>query len=178
MILARDFFIGRPIDAAREMVGAYLCRVMPDGRMVRARIAELELYTQNERGCHAYNGCTARNDAMFMVGGHAYVYLCYGLHNMLNIVLGDAGFAAAVLIRALEWDGCAGPGRLTRRLDITRRENKADLTAPGAPIWIEARDAPVKIISGPRIGIDYAGADAALPWRFGIADSKYLSRPF
>ena len=106
-----NFFMRSPMDVAMDLVGAYLCRVTPDGTAIRARIAELELYTQDERGCHAFNGCTPRNDAMFMVGGHAYVYLCYGLHNMLNIVIGQKGYAAAVLIRALEMPECNGPGK-------------------------------------------------------------------
>ncbi len=178
MILAREFFLRSPMAAARELVGAYLCCERHDGTVLRARIAELELYTQDERGCHAYNGCTARNDAMFLAGGHAYVYLCYGLHNMLNIVLGDGGYAAAVLIRACEYPGCDGPGKLTRVLGISRSDNKADLCAPGARIWLEPRDRACKIAAGPRVGIDYAGPDAALSWRFGIADSKFLSRPF
>ena len=167
-----------PMMVAHELVGAYLCRITDDGKLIRARISELELYIQDERGCHAYAGRTARNDAMFMVGGHAYVYLCYGMHTMLNIVVGDCGYAAAVLIRALEFPGCVGPGRLTKTLGVTRADNKMDLTSPDARMWIDARDASQKIISGPRIGIDYAGADALLPWRFAIADSEYISRPF
>lgn len=178
MKLTREFFISDPMAVAHELMGCYLCRVGADGTIIRARIVELELYTQAERGCHAYNGCTARNDAMFMAGGHAYVYLCYGLHNMLNIVLGTDDYAAAVLIRALEYPGCNGPGKLTRVLNITRADNKLDLCAPDSKMWIEARDIVPKIICGPRIGIDYAGADAALPWRFGIANSKYLSKSF
>ena len=112
-----------------------------------------------------------------MAGGYAYVYLCYGLHNMLNIVIGDKGYAAAVLIRALEMDDCNGPGRLTKVLGITRSDNKMDLCAPDSPMWIEARDSIPDIACGPRIGIDYAGADAARPWRFVIAHNPFLSRP-
>ncbi len=177
MIISQDFYLSDPIVAARALVGAYLCRRMPDGTVIRAQICELELYTEAERGCHAYAGrSTARNNAMFMTGGCAYVYLCYGLHNMLNVVLGRAGTAAAVLIRALEYPGCNGPGRLTRVLGITRADNKMGLTG-GADIWIEPRPGPVEIIAGPRIGIDYAGDDAALPWRFCLAGSDMLSAP-
>jgi DNA-3-methyladenine glycosylase len=113
-----------PIDAARGLLGGYLC----NDAGLRARICEVELYTQNERACHAFGGrCTARNDAMFMTGGHAYVYLCYGLHNMLNIVIGARGAAMAVLVRALELDGCDGPAKLTKVFGITRADNKLDL---------------------------------------------------
>lgn len=166
------------MDVARSMVGMYLCRVKSNGELIRARIAELELYTQDERGCHAYIGKTTRNEAMFLSGGHAYVYLCYGLHNMLNIVVGNAEYGAAVLIRALEYPGCDGPGKLTRVMNITRTENKLDLTAADATLWIEGCNTHPEIISGPRIGIDYAGPDAALPWRFAIANSPFISRPF
>lgn len=177
MILSQDFYLQPPMDAARALVGAYLCRQMPDGAIIRARICELELYLENDRACHAFGGrCSLRNDAMFMVGGHAYVYLCYGLHNMLNIVLGPAGTPAAVLIRALEYDDCNGPGKLCKTLNITRDDNKLDLTV-GKKIWIESRDTTPQIKSGARIGVDYAGADAHLPYRFIIADSPYISKP-
>lgn len=177
MPLPREFYLQDPFVAARELVGAWLCRQMPDGKFIRARICELELYLENDRACHAFGGrCSPRNDAMFMAGGHAYVYLCYGLHNMLNIVLGPAGTPAAVLIRALEYDDCNGPGKLCKTLNITRADNKLDLTR-GEKIWIDARDTLPTIKSGPRIGVDYAGTDAGLPYRFLIADSPYISKP-
>ncbi len=177
MILSREFYMQNPINAAQELVGAYLCRRMDDGTIIRARICELELYDECERACHAYGGrCTSRNEAMFMPGGHAYVYVCYGLHNMLNIVLGTSMVASAVLIRALEYPGCNGPGKLTRVLNITRAYNKSDLVNANN-LWLEKRDALPDIASGPRIGIDYAGPDAALPWRFAIRQSPFLSRP-
>lgn len=178
MILDADFYCRNPMTATRGLLGTWLCREMPDGQIVRARIAEVELYHQCERGCHAFDGrCTPRNDAMFMSGGHAYVYLCYGMHNMLNIVLGDGNTAVAALVRALEMAGCDGPGKLCKMLSITRADNKLDLTA-GKKMWLESGTAPAEIVCGPRIGVDYAGADAALPWRFGIAGSVFLSRPF
>ena len=177
MILPREFYLQNPMDAAHELLGAYLCREMPNGEFIRAPICELELYLENDMACHAFGGrCTSRNDAMFMMGGHAYVYLCYGLHNMLNIVLGPAGMPAAVLIRALEYDNCNGPGKLCKTLNITRTDNKLDLTV-GKRIWIEPRDVNPKIITGTRIGVDYAGADAQLPYRFAIANSPYISKP-
>ena len=180
MILSRDFFDGNPMDVTRRLLGCYLCRQTDDGTILRARIAEVELYLDTERGCHAFGGkCTPRNDAMFLDGGYAYVYLCYGLHNMLNIVLGPRGRGAAVLVRAVELPDGNGPGKLTRVMGITRAMNKWDLTA-GRDLWLERGDQiPAKqIVAGPRIGIDYAGADAALPWRFAIAASPYLSRAF
>ncbi len=177
MILGRDFYLQKPMDATHQLLGAYLCRRMDDGTVIRARIAEVELYHQCERACHAYGGrCTTRNDAMFMVGGHAYVYLCYGMYNMLNIVLGPAGVAVAALVRAVEIPGGNGPGRLCRTLGITRAENRLDLTC-GQNLWLESGSAAPKIVAGGRIGVDYAGEDANLPWRFTIADSPFVSRP-
>jgi DNA-3-methyladenine glycosylase len=177
MIIQRDFYLKTPMHVARSLVGACLC-VEKEGQIIRGRICELELYLESERACHAFGGkCTLRNCALFGEAGHAYVYLCYGMHSLFNIVLGPAGTAAAVLIRALELEGCNGPGKLTKTLGIKLSDNKADLTA-GRKIWLEPRKRAPKITAGKRIGIDYAGLDADLPWRLGIADSKYLSRPF
>lgn len=177
MKLKRAFFLQNSMDAAKQLVGAYFCMRRDDGTVFRARICELELYLDSERGCHAFGGkCTVRNDAMFLSGGHTYVYLCYGMYNMLNIVLGKEGAAAAVLIRALEYKGCEGPGKLTRFLRITRADNKIDL-CNSDKIWIEARDFEPEILSGKRIGIDYAGKDAELPWRFVIKDNPFISKP-
>ena len=95
---------------------------------------------------------------------------------MFNVVLGAVGTPAAVLIRALEYDNCNGPAKLTKRLQITRDDNKLDLTC-GTKIWLEPRDRIPKIKTGSRIGVDYAGADAHLPYRFAIANSPYISKP-
>ncbi len=179
MILSRDFFTDEPINVARNLLGTYLCRRMPDGEIIRAKICDVELYHESERGCHAYNGRrTSANDAMFLNGGYAYVYLCYGMYNMFNIVVGKSDVGAAVFVRALEYDGCNGPGKLTRKLNITCNDNKSDLCNLDSDIWIEAEnDNPPKINTGMRIGIDFAGDDAKLPWRFVIRDSLYLSHP-
>ena len=180
MILTREFYMDDTTDMARAMLGKILCRRMPDGTIRRAKVAEVELYHESEHGCHAYGGRkTPRNGAMFLPGGHAYVYFTYGMHNMFNIVVGPVGCGVGVLIRAVEIDGGNGPARLTKTLQITRELNGVDMCAPDAPLWLE--DAPAvsrrKIKSGPRIGIESAGEDAKLPWRFAICDSKYLSRP-
>lgn len=178
MLLNRNFFLQNPMDCAQQLVGAYLCRRFDDGSSFRARICELEVYSHTEKGCHAFGGkCTQRNNAMFMTGGHAYVYLCYGMHFMFNIVLSEENTANAVLIRALEHKGCEGPGKLTRFLGINSKDNKLDLCI-GEKIWLEEREKIPEIITGKRIGIDYAGLDAELPWRFGIKDSSFLSKPF
>ena len=179
-ILSREFYMGDPMAVTRNILGKILCRRMPDGTIIRARVVEVELYHECERGCHAYGGRkTPRNASMFLPGGHAYVYFTYGLHNMFNIVIGPADCGIGVLIRAVEMDGGNGPARLTKQLQITRDLNGADMCSADAPLWLE--DAPAvpmrKIKSGPRIGIDAAGADAKRPWRFAIKDNAYLSRP-
>jgi len=177
MRLDKKFFTKDPFQSSLELVGANLCCRLQDNSVFRARICELELYTEKEKGCHAFGGkCTKRNDAMFLSGGHTYVYLCYGMYNMLNIVLGKEGVAAAVLIRALEHKGCEGPGKLTRFLGITRSDNKIDL-CNSEKMWIEERDFKPEIVAGKRIGIDYAGKDAELPWRFVIKGSPFISKP-
>jgi len=173
MILSRDFYFGEPLKIARGLLGCYLC----NDTGLRGRICEVELYTESERACHAFGGrCTGRTETLFMQGGHAYVYLCYGLHNLFNVVIGEQGHASAVLIRALELPGCNGPAKLTKKFGITRKDDKLDLTV-GRRLWLEPADTKFKIIAGRRIGVDYAGKDAELPWRFAIKDSPFISKP-
>ncbi len=183
------------VAVARDLVGKVLA-TRHDGLLTAGRIVETEAYCASERACHAYGPRrTPRTEVFFGPGGHAYVYLIYGMYELFNVVTGPPGHAAAVLIRAVEplagvevmrarrqdprparWL-TAGPGRLTRALDIGRRHNGSPLT--GDPLWI-ADDgyAPVQLLTGPRINVGYAGPDAALPWRFGLAGSPYLSKPF
>jgi len=171
MIIPPGFYLGDSVNVARALVGAYLCNGAG-----RAKICELELYLENDRACHAHRGKTERNAPMFLAGGHAYVYLCYGLHNLFNIVIGEENTPRAVLIRALEAPECDGPAKLTKIFGITREHNGLDLTV-GKKLWLEPRDAEPKIVVGKRIGVDYAGPDADLPYRFGIKGSPFLSRP-
>ncbi|MEJ0033807.1 MAG: DNA-3-methyladenine glycosylase [Bacteroidota bacterium] len=159
-------------------------------------IVETEAYSHVEKGCHAYlNRKTKRNEVMFNPGGYAYVYLCYGIHNLFNVVTGSAAIGDAVLIRALEpIDGIdimkkrmntpnvrritSGPGKLTKALGIDRSFNAKHLT--GSDVWIGDEGLVVKkqqIISSKRIGIDYAGADADLLWRFTIDGNTWVSKP-
>lgn len=158
-------------------------------------IVETEAYSHVEKGCHAYmNRMTKRNEVMFNDGGYAYVYLCYGIHNLFNVVTGPQGTGDAVLIRALEpIEGIksmqermdtdsvrritSGPGKLTKALGIDRSFNGKHLT--GTDVWIGDDGIIVKkqhIISSPRIGIDYAGRDADLPWRYTIAGNQWVSK--
>jgi len=187
-------FLKDPFIVAREvLLGATLCSHIGD-KFCAGRIVEVELYMgECDRACHAYpHRMTPRNAVMFGRGGHAYVYFVYGMHNMFNVVIGAEGQPNAILIRALEpLSGidvmrarrggadikqlCSGPAKLTEALGITTKHNGLDLC--GDKIWLEAADkkiAPSDIAAGPRIGVDYAGDDAALPWRFAIKGSAFI----
>jgi DNA-3-methyladenine glycosylase len=157
-------------------------------------IVETEAYSFKEKGCHAHNGMTKRNEVMFDDGGVAYVYLCYGVHEMFNVVTNVKGKADAILIRALEpVKGVelmqermqtettrritSGPGKLTKALGIDRSLNGKDLN--GSEIWIEDQKHKVSfrdIVCVKRIGIDYAGEDALLPWRFFLKNNVWVSK--
>ena len=130
--------LSRPtIEVARSLIGKYLVRENEQGS-VTGRIVEVEAYVgpPEDKACHASKGRTARTEVLFGPPGHAYVYLCYGMHEMLNVVTEQDGFPAAILLRAVECDGMLidGPGRLTRAFGIDRRLNRCDLTAGEAPL--------------------------------------------
>lgn len=172
MILPREYFSRPTLDVARSLVGKYLVREQGSG-VVAGRIIEVEAYVGTEdKACHASKGRTARTDVLFGPPGHAYVYLCYGMYEMLNVVTEQEGFPAAILLRAVECQGrlIDGPGRLTRTFDIDRRLNRCDLTL-GQSLWFEDRGEAVPtglLKTHPRIGVDYAGEWAHKPWRFRL----------
>ncbi|CAG9241020.1 Putative 3-methyladenine DNA glycosylase [Paraburkholderia caribensis] len=170
---------------AQRLIGAILT---VDG--VGGRIVETEAYDPEEPASHAFGGLTARNTVLFGPPGHVYVYRSYGIHWCLNFVCREEGHGAGVLIRAIEpltgLDAmrqrrglepvrqlCSGPGRVGQALGITHRHNSMSLLE--APFHIEAPQEPVSIVTGPRIGITRA---IALPWRYGLAASKFWSKPF
>jgi DNA-3-methyladenine glycosylase len=175
-----------PQDVAPDLIGAELTF---DG--VGGVIVEVEAYDHEDPASHGYaNRRSARNASMFLAGGHAYVYRSHGIHWCLNIVCGEPGLAAGVLIRALEPTHnleamiarrcvedprllCSGPGRLCQALGITRAQD--GLRIDRAPFRLRARKAPVEIVTGPRIGLSKA---EEVPWRFGLAGSRFVSRPF
>lgn len=184
------------VKIARDLLGKGLF-TQRDGILTGGLIVETEAYSWKERGCHAYgNRKTARNAVMFSPGGIAYVYLCYGIHEMFNVVTNGDNIADAVLIRALQpligeadmrqrrgnlkhaQQLTSGPGKLTRALAIDRTLNGASLQ--GQAVWIEdigETISPKMIDASPRIGIDYAGDDALLPWRFTIRGNAWISMP-
>ncbi len=180
---------------AKALLGKVLVTRL-DKKITSGLIVETEAYSFKEKGCHAYNSrMTTRNKVMFESGGLAYVYLCYGIHNMFNVVTNLSGSADAILIRALEpMDGhqyimermklgsidraTSGPGKLTKALGIDRTMNGLHLS--GNKVWIEDQGVSVsgKLIKAtPRIGIDYAEEDALLPWRFALDGNRWVSKP-
>lgn len=154
------------VTAAKALLGKWLCRRLEDGTVLKARIVETEAYCgESDTACHAHCGKTERNAPMYETGGVAYVYLCYGMHNMLNVVTGVKDYPEAVLIRGVE--GAVGPGRVTRFLRIDRAFNREPLVT-SKRLWIEDDGAkPPRYKASPRIGIDYATKrDQNRKWRF------------
>ena len=155
------------VTLARWLLGKTLVRTTGRNRSAHI-ITEVEAYDgEHDLACHASKGRTKRTEVMYKSGGIWYVYLCYGVHEMLNLVTGPADYPAAVLIRGVS--GITGPGRLTKRLKIDRRLNGL-VARPTSGLHLEDRGLEIplrQLKSGPRIGVDYAGsAWARKPWRF------------
>jgi DNA-3-methyladenine glycosylase len=155
---------------ARWLLGKFLVRRLPDGRVDARMITETEAYDgECDLACHARAGRTARTAVMYAPGGVWYVYLCYGMHEMLNLVVGPRDWPAAVLIRGVE--GVHGPGRVTKALGIDRRLN-GQAVARASGLWLEDRGVCLPrgaVRATPRIGVDYAGPVwAKKRWRFVI----------
>ncbi len=170
---------------APQLIG---CEFYVDG--VGGIIVEVEAYDQTEPASHTFTGKSLRNAAMFGEPGCAYVYRSYGIHWCLNFVCSPAGQGAGILIRALEPKQgldvmrrrrqladermlCSGPGRLGQALAVNHGMNGQSLLQ--SPFQLVLPQDPVKLVSGPRIGISKA---VELPWRLGLLGSRYLSRPF
>jgi len=172
---------------AKDLLGKILFTNI-DNQITAGIITETEAYCQSEKGCHAYNGKrTRRTEIMFQQGGYAYIYLCYGMHYLFNIVTGKKDVAKAVLIRAiyptigisvmlerrhqtkLNKNICKGPAKVAQALGLTKSQNETLLQEQ--TIWLQENDYPLSdglITTSKRIGIDYAGADADLLWRFNL----------
>ena len=183
------------VNVARKLLGKQLWTNF-NNNLTAGLIVEVEAYCgASDQACHAFpNKRTPRTQIMFEPGGVAYVYLVYGMHHLFNIVTNVKGSADAVLIRAIEpvtgerimqeRRNCkqsnrllsGGPARLTQALGITVAHNKTDLQS--SQIWLtEGKQfAADEIISSTRIGVEYAGEDALLPWRFYISGNKYVSK--
>jgi DNA-3-methyladenine glycosylase len=196
MKLTKDFYQQDDVvTIAQELLGK--CLVTPFGRgFTSGRIVETEAYSWKERGCHAFGGkLTPRNEVMFEAGGLAYVYVCYGIHHLFNVVTNKKGVADAVLVRAVEpvqglsimqdrrgilrnpFQLTSGPGKLSVALGIDRAMNGCELWKN--QVWIEddgVRFSSREIEVSKRIGIDYAGPDANLPWRFTVRENRWVSK--
>lgn len=194
--LSRAFYAGEdPVPIAKRLLGKVV-RVQSKGEVCLARIVETEAYGGKlDRASHAWKGRSPRNASMFGPPGTAYVYLCYGIHRMLNVVTAPQGVAAAVLIRGVEplrgaeqmarrrkvssqeFRLTAGPGALTQALGVRLQWDGSDLVT--GPIRIEddgVSFTKVEVEVGRRIGIHYAGGAARFPWRFWIKGNPWVSR--
>ncbi|MDZ7681236.1 MAG: DNA-3-methyladenine glycosylase [Fodinibius sp.] len=184
------------VTIARQLVGKVFCTRF-DHTLTSGIITETEAYCgRGDKACHAHGGSrTERTETMYKAGGIAYIYLCYGIHHLFNIVTNIDERADAVLVRAVKpLEGqdlmlrrresqqvtaslTAGPGRLTEALGISRDYDGASLQ--GDDMWIEDRGiffSEDELQATQRVGIDYAGEDAQLPWRFYPTDSKWVSQ--
>ncbi|ERN11129.1 DNA-3-methyladenine glycosylase [Amborella trichopoda] len=189
-ILSRDFFECDSLDLAPRLLGKFLRR-----DDVVLQITEVEAYRPNDTACHGRFGITARTAPVFGPGGHAYVYLCYGLHYMLNVVADKEGIGAAVLIRSCapisgletiqqrrgqKTDKpvlLAGPGKVGQALGLTTSWSNHPLYIPGG-LEVLNGPAPENILVGPRVGIDYASPEhVSALWRFAIAGTPWISAP-
>ena len=148
----RKFFLQPAEMFAPKLLGKIICRRW-HGDILRYRIIETEAYCMNDTACHANRGKTLRNAPMFEIGGTSYVYLCYGIHEMFNIVCNEAGVSEAVLIRGVE--GFSGPGKLTKALKIDRSQNNIDLLTSDE-LWLEDDGSEPQYKETTRVGIDYA----------------------
>lgn len=190
MILPPDFYRRDALEVAIDLLGQTI-----EAGEVRLRITEVEAYRSNgDSANHCFHGPTPRNAPMWGAPGHAYIYLCYGIHSLLNLVTGEEGVGEAVLIRAAEplageerirerrggaqgKERTTGPGRVAAALGIDHRMSGIPCFIEGGPLVLREGRRPTTILAGPRIGIDYAApADREAPYRFADADSPYVMK--
>lgn len=197
MIVKKDFYLRNDVvQIAQDLLGTILYTRI-DNEITSGIIVETEAYCGSiDKASHAYpDRLTKRNRVMFKDGGKAYVYLIYGIHYLFNIVTNKSSKADAVLIRALEPTSgldmmmerrktntlkriTSGPGILSKAMGIDKSLYGEDLT--GRKVWLEygnRNSINMKIIKTTRIGVDYAGEDAKLPWRFYLKDNRWISKP-
>ncbi|KAK9125498.1 hypothetical protein Scep_014344 [Stephania cephalantha] len=190
MILPPQFFQVDALDLAPRLLGKFLRR-----DEVVLQITEVEAYRPNDTACHGRFGITARTAPVFGPGGHTYVYLCYGMHMMLNVVADKEGVGAAVLVRS-----CApvsgletiqdrrnqktekpvlltGPGKVGQALGLSTEWSNHPLYIPGGLEVLDGPE-PEKIVVAPRVGIEYASPEhVSALWRFAVAGSPWISAP-
>lgn len=164
--------LSRPAQQlAPELLGKLLCR-RTDLGVFKYRIMETECYCgEEDTACHASKGKTPRTRVLYEKGGTSYVYLCYGMHALFNVVSGKEGHPEAVLIRGVE--GYNGPGKLTRAMEIDRTLNEEDMTV-SHKLWLEDDGYRPAYVRARRVGIDYATQEYRdVLWRFIVDDGKY-----
>ncbi|WP_423149610.1 DNA-3-methyladenine glycosylase [Rubrolithibacter danxiaensis] len=182
---------------AEDLLGKQLFTYI-DGELTGGTIVETEAYKGPEdRGSHAWNNKrTPRNEMMYAAGGVVYMYICYGIHDMLNIVTGKENTSHAILIRAMQpavgvelmrqrralFNNderlCQGPGALAKALGLSKKQNGCSLS--GEEVWIEEvgnKITPDQIIRSPRVGMNFEGPYKSIPWRFYIKRNKFVSKP-
>ena len=153
-------------ELAPLLLGKILCVRGEDGEVIKSRITETEAYFgEEDTACHAHKGRTNRTEILYSAGGRVYVYLCYGVHFLMNIISGPMEHPQGVLIRGVE--GFNGPGKLTKYMGINKSHNNLD-AATSDIIWLEDDGfVPEDIKTSPRIGIDYATEEYRnIHWRF------------
>lgn len=168
--LDKDFFDRDCLEVAPDLVGKILVHRLPDGTELRERIAETEAYRgEEDKGCHASKGRTNRTELLYGESGIIYIYLCYGMHWLINVITGGKNNPQGVLFRAGEVHD--GPAKLTKYLKLDGACNGERLWE-NSEIWIEDDGFAPEIRTAPRVGIDYAGEYwRDIEWRF-IADRK------
>ena len=157
--LPADFFLQDALEVAPRLLG---CTLAVDGRSLI--ITETEAYRgESDTACHAHHGRTKRTEMLYRRGGHVYVYLCYGIHSLLNIITGSKDDPQGVLIRCCE--GAAGPGKLTKALCIDLSFNGLDILTTDRIRLLQGREC--SYTTAPRVGIGYASAEDQMRlWRF------------
>lgn len=192
-ILTKEFFQSDDVvDLAKKLIGCRLSTKI-NGKLTTGIITETEAYAGNgDKACHAYLGrLTKRTATMYKSGGIAYIYLCYGIHHLFNIVTNSKGNADAILIRAFEPEQgietmikrrkkykidkslSSGPGNVSQALGLTLNHNSKSICSN--EIWLTKTKKIPKIIETTRIGVNYAAEDALLPWRFYDKNSNFVS---
>lgn len=158
-------------ELAKELLGKLLCRRTESG-VLKYRIMETECYYgEEDTACHASKGKTERTKVLYEQGGTAYVYLCYGMHSLFNVVSGKKGHPEAVLIRGVT--DYNGPGKLTKAMHIDRTLNGEDMVSSGE-LWIEDDGCRPDYVAAKRVGIDYATEEYRnILWRFIVNDGSY-----
>ncbi|MGE5456671.1 MAG: DNA-3-methyladenine glycosylase [Ignavibacteriales bacterium] len=163
--LDKSFYLNSALEVAPLLIGKLLVRKLPNGQIVKFRITETEIYYgEEDSACHARVGKTKRTWILYEEGGFSYVYLCYGIHYLLNVVTGNKDHPEAVLIRGIE--GYNGPAKLTKKLEIDYKLNGIDLTK-SKELWIEDDGYQASYVRDKRVGIEYASEPyRSIKWRF------------